>query len=107
MSEGKEKEKKPDLGLLEEDDEFEEFPAEGKSFRLLSNTFLLEIFIPFNNEQFFVCSLPGRNFHMTNQFSITRIYKVFIHEKFFNVIAYLIKSVVLTLFLSGRLDGSR
>ena len=23
------KEKKPDLGLLEEDDEFEEFPAEG------------------------------------------------------------------------------
>ena len=24
------KEKKPDLGLLEEDDEFEEFPAEGK-----------------------------------------------------------------------------
>lgn len=51
MSDGKEKEKKPDLGLLEEDDEFEEFPAEGKSFRLLSNTFLLEIFIPFNNEQ--------------------------------------------------------
>ena len=30
MSDGKEKEKKPDLGLLEEDDEFEEFPAEGK-----------------------------------------------------------------------------
>lgn len=29
MSDGKEKEKKPDLGLLEEDDEFEEFPAEG------------------------------------------------------------------------------
>ncbi|XP_022326036.1 26S proteasome complex subunit SEM1-like [Crassostrea virginica] len=28
MSDGKEKEKKPDLGLLEEDDEFEEFPAE-------------------------------------------------------------------------------
>lgn len=107
MSDGKEKEKKPDLGLLEEDDEFEEFPAEGKSFRLLSNTFLLEIFIPFNNEQFFVCSLPYRNFHMTNQFSITRIYKVFIHEKFFNVIAYLIKSVVLIIFLSGRLDGSR
>ena len=25
------KEKKPDLGLLEEDDEFEEFPAEGKT----------------------------------------------------------------------------
>ncbi len=25
----KDKEKKPDLGLLEEDDEFEEFPAEG------------------------------------------------------------------------------
>ena len=25
----KEKDKKPDLGLLEEDDEFEEFPAEG------------------------------------------------------------------------------
>lgn len=42
MSDGKEKEKKPDLGLLEEDDEFEEFPAEGKSFRLLSNSFLLE-----------------------------------------------------------------
>lgn len=103
MSDGKEKEKKPDLGLLEEDDEFEEFPAEGKSFQLLSNTFLLEIFIPFN----FVCSLPDRNFHMTNQFSITRIYKVFIHEKFFNVIAYLIKSVVLIIFLSGRLDGSR
>lgn len=50
MSDGKEKEKKPDLGLLEEDDEFEEFPAEGKSFRLLSNTFLWEIFIPVNNE---------------------------------------------------------
>lgn len=29
MSDGKEKDKKPDLGLLEEDDEFEEFPAEG------------------------------------------------------------------------------
>ncbi|XP_055995774.1 26S proteasome complex subunit SEM1-like [Ostrea edulis] len=28
MSDGKEKDKKPDLGLLEEDDEFEEFPAE-------------------------------------------------------------------------------
>lgn len=28
LSDGKEKEKKPDLGLLEEDDEFEEFPAE-------------------------------------------------------------------------------
>ena len=24
--------KKPDLGLLEEDDEFEEFPAEGKLY---------------------------------------------------------------------------
>lgn len=44
MSDGKEKEKKPDLGLLEEDDEFEEFPAEGKSFRILSNSFLLEFF---------------------------------------------------------------
>ena len=27
----KEHEKKPDLGLLEEDDEFEEFPTEGKN----------------------------------------------------------------------------
>lgn len=107
MSDGKEKEKKPDLGLLEEDDEFEEFPAEGKSFRLLSNTILLEIFIPFNNEQFFVCSLPDRNFHMTNQFSLTRIYKVFHLRNFFNVIAYLIRFVVLIIFLSGRLDGSR
>lgn len=107
MSDGKEKEKKPDLGLLEEDDEFEEFPAEGKSFRLLSNTFLLEISIPFNNKQFFVCSLPDRNFHMTNQFSLTRIYKVFNSRIFFNVIAYLIKSVVLIIFLSGRLDWSR
>lgn len=32
MSEGKEKEKKFDLGLLEEDDEFEEFLVEGKLF---------------------------------------------------------------------------
>ena len=31
--------KKPDLGLLEEDDEFEEFPAEGRRwFRLYSDT---------------------------------------------------------------------
>ena len=27
--------KKTDLGLLEEDDEFEEFPAEGKSFEFI------------------------------------------------------------------------
>ena len=31
------KEKKPDLGLLEEDDEFEEFPAEGKMLPTISN----------------------------------------------------------------------
>jgi hypothetical protein len=29
-TEKKENEKKPDLGLLEEDDEFEEFPTEGR-----------------------------------------------------------------------------
>lgn len=30
--------KKTDLGLLEEDDEFEEFPAEGMSFLFLSES---------------------------------------------------------------------
>lgn len=39
-------EKKPDLGLLEEDDEFEEFPAEGIKYE----KFVLEIHTPANYE---------------------------------------------------------
>ena len=44
MADNKEKEKaKVDLGLLEEDDEFEEFPAEGK-LKLEIKTFFLAFF---------------------------------------------------------------
>ena len=35
MADKDKQEKKPDLGLLEEDDEFEEFPAEGIVFSTL------------------------------------------------------------------------
>ena len=40
---------KPDLGLLEEDDEFEEFPAEGKLYSiqdLYQKPFYLKLFLP-------------------------------------------------------------
>ena len=43
-SNAEEKKKTVDLGLLEEDDEFEEFPAEGKSY-IHSSFFISIIFI--------------------------------------------------------------
>lgn len=38
MSDNKNDKSKPDLGLLEEDDEFEEFPAESKLENILVKT---------------------------------------------------------------------
>jgi len=46
--------KKPDLGLLEEDDEFEEFPAEGENFGRL---ILCWCKLIVSNERVFACNL--------------------------------------------------
>ena len=41
--------KKTDLGLLEEDDEFEEFPAEGMSLSFLIESYSLKIPLSLDN----------------------------------------------------------